>query len=281
MAAPSPLVTPKRKRGDNIPISPVKFSFSLSRADTPDDESNSPQSNVTHRFRALGLGSGGGVPTCDNGDDSDDTEAARKRQKPDEVMTDAAVEDLQKANDSPLPNAAPVAAIESKLADAEVAPLVQDAAGSAGAGPPRSRRAGTPPLKLKKSPRRSKKGTSSIKEIADDIADEDDGIVDPIRAALTWHEDEITIYDPDDEDDDGTGINGVGFKPTAAIAHARCMRRRQQMAEYRKREEGEARAKRNQRRRGEEPSTSRAKKSSPRRVRFMDSERPTLPVTTV
>lgn len=66
---------------------------------------------------------------------------------------------------------------------------------------------------------------------------------------MTWQEDEITIYDPDDSDDDGTGINGIGFKPTAAVAYARGVRRKQQLAEYRKREEREARARRSQRRR--------------------------------
>ncbi|KAK4132660.1 hypothetical protein BT67DRAFT_457172 [Trichocladium antarcticum] len=88
-------------------------------------------------------------------------------------------------------------------------------------------------------------------------------ITDPLRASLTWHDDEITIYDPDDSDDDGTGINGIGFKPTPAIAHARTMRRRQQLAEYRKREEREARAKRSQRRRGVE---SPARVASPARL---------------
>lgn len=70
------------------------------------------------------------------------------------------------------------------------------------------------------------------------------------RASMTWQEDEITIYDPDDSDDDGTGINGIGFKPTAAVAYARGVKRKQQLAEYRKREEREARARRSQRRRG-------------------------------
>lgn len=70
------------------------------------------------------------------------------------------------------------------------------------------------------------------------------------RASLTWQEEEITIYDPEDSDDDGTGINGIGFKPTAAVAYARGMKRKQQLAEYRKREEREARARRNMRRRG-------------------------------
>ncbi len=63
----------------------------------------------------------------------------------------------------------------------------------------------------------------------------------PVRAALTWHEDEITIYDPDDEDDDGTGINGIGFKPTPAIAYARRLKQKQQLAEYKKREAIDAR----------------------------------------
>ncbi|KAK4203439.1 hypothetical protein QBC40DRAFT_274770 [Triangularia verruculosa] len=103
-------------------------------------------------------------------------------------------------------------------------------------------------------------------------------ITDPLRASLTWHDDEITIYDPDDSDDDGTGINGIGFKPTAAVAYARTVKRKQQMAEYRKREEREARARRSQRRRrGESPAlsvngsgTDVKKKVERRRVRFLD-----------
>ncbi|KAK4225448.1 hypothetical protein QBC38DRAFT_483044 [Podospora fimiseda] len=92
---------------------------------------------------------------------------------------------------------------------------------------PRTKRAGTPP---------PQNPTSS------------DSVVDPLRASLTWQDDEITIYDPDDSDDDGTGINGIGFKPTPAIAYARTVKRRQQLAEYKKREEREARARRSQRR---------------------------------
>ncbi|KAK4675333.1 hypothetical protein QC764_503420 [Podospora pseudoanserina] len=103
-------------------------------------------------------------------------------------------------------------------------------------------------------------------------------ITDPLRASLTWHDDEITIYDPDDSDDDGTGINGIGFKPTAAVAYARTVKRKQQLAEYRKREEREARSWRSQRRRrGESPAVSLSgsssdvkKKVERRRVRFLD-----------
>lgn len=75
-------------------------------------------------------------------------------------------------------------------------------------------------------------------------------IIDPLRASLTWQDSEITVYDPDDSDDDGTGINGIGFKPTPEMEHARRMKRKKQLAEYRKREMGEARARRKERRAG-------------------------------
>lgn len=130
------------------------------------------------------------------------------------------------------------------------------------------RRAGTPPLVASASKLRN----------ADQPGDAAAEVIDPIRAALTWHEDEITVYDPDDEDDDGVGINGIGFKPTPAIAYARTMKRKQQLAEYKKREEREARARRSSRRRG---SPDRAPKiqrresagtENARKVHFTDSE---------
>ena len=70
--------------------------------------------------------------------------------------------------------------------------------------------------------------------------------------ALTWQDSEITghLVDPSqDPDDDGTGINGIGFKPTPALAYARAQRRRQQVMEWRAREAKEARQKRSDRRR--------------------------------
>ncbi|KAK1831036.1 hypothetical protein QBC39DRAFT_352721 [Podospora conica] len=127
---------------------------------------------------------------------------------------------------------------------------------------PRSRaRAGTPPLTYRPS-------ASPDPDIASSPF-----VTDALRASLTWHDDEITIYDPEDSEDDGTGINGIGFKPTPAVAYARTERRRQQLAEYRKREEREARAKRSQRRRGSPvPGLVELKGSMERRrVRFMES----------
>lgn len=135
------------------------------------------------------------------------------------------------------------------------------------------KRAGTPPLTAQ----RSNKAGSNVP--SSDAASE---VIDPIRAALTWHDDEITVYDPDDEDDDGVGINGIGFKPTPAIAYARTMKKRQQLAEYKKREEREARARRSHRRRGspERPAPKLERKESARKVRFTEAE-PSMMIETI
>ncbi|OQD76105.1 hypothetical protein PENDEC_c005G05402 [Penicillium decumbens] len=66
--------------------------------------------------------------------------------------------------------------------------------------------------------------------------------------SLTWHDDEITGHNPTDPTDDGYGINGVGFKPTAAIAWARSQKRQKQVAEWKAREARDAREKRRARR---------------------------------
>jgi hypothetical protein len=73
----------------------------------------------------------------------------------------------------------------------------------------------------------------------------------PPLSALTWQDDEITGHltgPSNDPDDDGTGLNGIGFKPTPAIAYHRAQRRKQQLSEWKARETREARAKRSQRR---------------------------------
>ena len=63
-----------------------------------------------------------------------------------------------------------------------------------------------------------------------------------------WHDSEITGHDPDDPDDDGYGINGIGFRPTSAIAWSRYERRKQQLNDYKNREAQEARRRRSERR---------------------------------
>ncbi|MCJ1354991.1 MAG: hypothetical protein MMC33_004981 [Icmadophila ericetorum] len=50
--------------------------------------------------------------------------------------------------------------------------------------------------------------------------------------------------------DDLTGVNGIGYRPTPAVAWARAQRRKQQVAEWKKREAREARQRRSERRSG-------------------------------
>jgi len=74
----------------------------------------------------------------------------------------------------------------------------------------------------------------------------------PIPLDSFWQDSEITghlIGPAQDPDDDGTGINGIGFRPTPALAYARAQKRRQQVQDWRAREAKEARAKRSERRR--------------------------------
>jgi hypothetical protein len=65
--------------------------------------------------------------------------------------------------------------------------------------------------------------------------------------SLTWKDSEITGHLMMDPDDDGTGINGLGFKPTTAMATARRQKRRAQIVDWKVRiakEERERRAER-------------------------------------
>ncbi|KFY44219.1 hypothetical protein V495_03579 [Pseudogymnoascus sp. VKM F-4514 (FW-929)] len=101
-------------------------------------------------------------------------------------------------------------------------------------------------------------------------------------ASLHWEESEITGHDPSDPEDDGEGINGVGFKPTAAIARARAERRRKQLADYKSREDKDARDARARRiamrrRKGSDSAAPKAEENQvsekERRVRFSEAER--------
>ncbi|PLN83346.1 hypothetical protein BDW42DRAFT_165245 [Aspergillus taichungensis] len=67
---------------------------------------------------------------------------------------------------------------------------------------------------------------------------------------LTWRDSEITGHDQTDPTDDGYGINGVGFKPTAAMAWMRSQKRRKQVAEWKNREARDERERRIDRRNG-------------------------------
>lgn len=69
-----------------------------------------------------------------------------------------------------------------------------------------------------------------------------------VEDPLTWHDSEITGHQQSDPNDDGYGINGIGFKPTAAMAWARSQKRQRQVADWKSRETREAREKRRERR---------------------------------
>ncbi|KAF5531951.1 hypothetical protein FMEXI_12728 [Fusarium mexicanum] len=291
--------TPKRKRGEETWASPIQFTFvhdplsssshpssAPTQADTEDGSDSSRSRVLAHKFRGLALESGGGATVSNEDSDSlmDEDKSMRKRQKPNEIMSDAAptvpeVVDLD--GKSVILSKEPMQPFKSRVHE-EPWQQKQNHGSLHHAYPSINRlsesksrvkkRTGSPPLRMKRPSRRP----------FEDPDEEEVQIVDPVRAALTWHEDEITIYDPDDEDDDGIGINGIGFKPTPALAHARAMRRRQQMAEYRKREESEARARRSQRRgRGSGVKFGRSEEQSPpRKVRFTDTEASNVAITT-
>ena len=96
----------------------------------------------------------------------------------------------------------------------------------------------------------------------------------PDQAALTWQDDEITGHEIDPSgEDDGEGINGIGFQPTNAIAARRQQRRKQQVNEWKAREAREARQKRIECRRGAPDETAEsvqeADATARRMVRFV------------
>lgn len=306
-----PTTTPKRKRGVETSIAPVAFSFDLSREVALEDGGDSPRSRVVHTFRGLALGSAGddrededgGGATPEYAGESDLSYSylpANKRIKPDQVMHDvfgnAGVEDESGAPRVPLPEVVAADGPAPQLPRSLQLPGRGDDGDVDGDGVLRraypsinrlsesisragKKRAGSPPPPSRHEQKKDE-SSDSDRDNDDEVEAPNLEIVEPIRAALTWREDEITIYDPEDEDDDGIGINGVGFKPTPALAHARVMKRRQQLAEYRKREESEARTKRSQRRRGARPSTPSPEQSQARRkVRFTDGDKLTYITT--
>ncbi|OBS21857.1 hypothetical protein FPOA_08193 [Fusarium poae] len=303
-ASPQTTNTAKRKRGEEswasytqftFQLDPLSFAFPSASATTQtEDGSNSPRSWVTHKFRGLALESGGGAAAVSS-EDTDNLmdESMRKRQKSDEIMREAEINahptvqqvvDLDGnfvlAPDEPLPSIESCVHVQARQPQQQH--LQKQTAGSLQHAYPSinrlsesksrvKKRTASPPLRIKRPSRRP----------LDDSDEDEVQIVDPVRAALTWHEDEITIYDPEDEDDDGVGINGIGFKPTPALAQARAKKRKQQMAEYRKREESDARAQRSQRRGcGSGVKLKSEDQSPPRKVRFTDTDASNIAITT-
>jgi hypothetical protein len=68
-------------------------------------------------------------------------------------------------------------------------------------------------------------------------------------SSMTWQDSEITGHLMLDSDDDGTGMNGIGFRPTPSIARQRAAQRRRQVHDWKMRQETEERERRAERRR--------------------------------
>lgn len=92
--------------------------------------------------------------------------------------------------------------------------------------------------------------------------------------SLTWHDFEITGQELDltSPDDDGEGINGVGFRPTPAMAWARSQKRKLQIEGWKNREAREARQRRIERRRGGGSGDGGLGGEERRVVRFAEAE---------
>lgn len=89
-------------------------------------------------------------------------------------------------------------------------------------------------------------------------------------APTAWQDTEITGMAIDfAAGDDGEGINGIAFRPSPQTAQARRQRRRQQIFDWKTREEREARVKRHERRNGCKLGSDREKK---RLVRFVEPD---------
>ncbi|KAI9677774.1 MAG: hypothetical protein M1829_002546 [Trizodia sp. TS-e1964] len=129
------------------------------------------------------------------------------------------------------------------------------------------------PAKPTKSRTRQKKALLVGSDSVPSFKLEDAGIL----ADLTWQQHEITGHLADDPEDDGEGVNGIGFRPTSAIANARMAKRQLQIQEYKSREAKEERARRSERRGGVAPR-SMSEGAGDRRVRFFDGPTDTDPL---
>ncbi|KAL2815540.1 hypothetical protein BJX63DRAFT_161298 [Aspergillus granulosus] len=133
---------------------------------------------------------------------------------------------------------------------------------------PQSAQPSVNPRKPSTSPRKNRTIPAPVKVRSAKKSPPPPGEVD--ENSLTWNDTEITGHNPTDPDDDGYGINGIGFKPTAAIAWARSQRRQKQVTEWKSREAREARERRRERRDGNDLDKLRGVQSGSinKRVKF-------------
>ncbi|KJX97703.1 hypothetical protein TI39_contig469g00005 [Zymoseptoria brevis] len=260
--------SPKRKR--DALSSPTKFQHSnlraespptmpggpgLSRALSPGSGPDSPRSKVAARFEGLQI-RGGPVAEPRFGDEvvaMDVDGERRKRMRlspvPDVVMnspTRLKVESGVRAR-TPPPAAhrrdAATPGMETEMHDLEIGETPNAYTSTTSPSPQSSSTTSSPTTSFKTDLTTHPSRPSSPPPSSDPIT------------SLTWHPSEITghNYDPltgPASGDDGTGLNGVGFRPTPAVAYARAQKRRAQVSEWKAREAREARGRRAERRKG-------------------------------
>ena len=262
-------ISPKRKRDesdDNAEYSPspirLKTSLPARPIETDFPEGGSPRTIVAGQLQALNLQRDGPIPKLDfrRGSAGSEVVVEEPSQQEDHGFKDLAIS--QPHSTTAVPE------IQNSLQAAEC-PGVCSAAASENPQvleipeTPNLKPA-VPPTPLSTSPRPHARRKSPP----------------PLHLSwpatnLTWQESEITGHDPKDPSDDGYGINGVGFRPTPAIAYARAQRRKQQVTEWKNREAREARQRRSERRRLLEnfdgmKEASLAQPEQTRKVRFVE-----------
>jgi hypothetical protein len=211
--------SPKRKRSEDHQSSPIKVPalstrFPIVKSDLPSEDEGSPRTQVAGHFQGLKISSRSQEPQ------SPEEPPSKRPHYSDDEITESSQE-----------SARPPSPCQQQLTASNPKEQYQTP------DPPSSsaftfQRAMSTVFPQGEAPR--PKSPSLKGEVSDQY----------------WHESEITGHNPDDPDDDGYGINGIGFKPTSAMAYARTQKRKQQITEYRNREAKEQRQKRSERRKG-------------------------------
>lgn len=266
-SSPPPCASPKRKRKESLESEsslPLQISTEIKFEHVPPPESNSPRTKIAEKLRDLDIRQV--RPANLRG--SEKHGVRRKRLKRNHSIqetssTDSAITETPQQNRS-------LQREGSNISDNEVGETPDCRTKTASSPPAQSERFatrnGSPGIPIIR-----KAETASALQVVAGTDTESLGLapnfeelvdrsVSPLpqtedltseQIALTWQDDEITGHelDPGGEDD-GEGINGIGFRSTPAIAYARQQRRRQQVNEWKAREARDARQRRIERRRG-------------------------------
>jgi hypothetical protein len=142
--------------------------------------------------------------------------------------------------------------VETPMSKQNISPIVRIT--------PKRMRSPPPPMASPSSPGKSANGVATSPDSSQTSTEISD---------TTWQDSEITGHHIHAAlGDDGEGINGVGFRPTPAIAQARSQKRKHQISEWRAREAKEARQRRYEKRQGCAVDADNGDESQRRVVRF-------------